>query len=108
MAEKKSGTGLLAVDPEAQKLIRDCTAPYVNEMVEILVKIARTAGPRDSFKAAVKLIDYHARGGSQSDMNADGTPAAQIVVIAGSGTREMDDAADELRRLSAATFGRPQ
>lgn len=105
MPEKKMPAGLLAVDPDAQKYIRDITKPFVAEMVMILAEIARNdkAGPRDRMKAAVRVIDYHARGGSSTDMNADGTPSVGIIVLNASNTREMDEAADELRRLNKLT-----
>lgn len=104
MPEKKLPGGIVAVDPEAQKFIRDQTKPYVQEMIEVLVNIARDAktGPRDRMKAAVRVIDYHARGTSLPEELGQGSGSTIVVVNAGD-SRAHDEAVDELRRLQKAT-----
>jgi hypothetical protein len=105
MPEKKAPVGLLAVDPEAQRYVREVTQPFVVEMVHTLVEIARDkeAGKRDRMKCAVRVIDYYARGGSATDVQANGQPSVGIVVINGENMRDQDLAADQLRQLMKAT-----
>lgn len=106
MPEAKNKGGILAVDPEAQKYIRDVTKPYVEEMVLLLANIARseTVGPRDRMKAAVRVIDYHARGGSEIDAGGDMANPSVVVVLNSENMRDVDLASDELRRLHRLTM----
>lgn len=106
MPEQKTKGGILAVDPEAQKHIRDVTKPYVEEMIELLADIARNPniGPRDRMKSAVRIIDYHARGGSELDAHGDMQNPSIVVVLNSENMREVDMATDELRRLNRLTM----
>lgn len=99
---------MVAVDPEAQKYIRDVTKEYVAEMIGVLVDIARNekTGARDRMKSACKVIEYHSRGTAVADDVESGKGTTVVVVSAGpngASPREMDEAADELRRLYHAT-----
>lgn len=99
----------MAVDPAAQAYVRDVTKPYVSEMVDILVQIARNekVGSRDRMKAAVRVLDYHVRGGSVSDTDGEGgTPRFGVVIVRGDDVEGMREASNELRRLNAEGVGK--
>lgn len=100
--KKNESAGLLAVDAEAQKYIRDLTHTHVQGMIDVLVSIAKDkeAGTRDRMKAAVRVIDYHARGGSSQDTDAAGNAHTNVLIVTGLSASDpnLDDAADNLRR----------
>lgn len=107
MAEKKMPLGS-SVDPEAQKYIRDVTKDYVTEMIGVLVDIARNekTGARDRMKSACRVIEYYSRGTSAGEEQGEGKGTTVVVVAAGphgASVRDLDEASDELRRLTHLT-----
>jgi len=104
VAENKTKAAQVAIDPEAQKYIRECTKDYVAEMIGVLVSIARNekTGARDRMKSACKVIEYHSRGTAIADEVEDGKGTTVVVVNTGD-SRAHDEAVDELRRLQKAT-----
>lgn len=103
----KKQDGLMAVDAEAQALIRDLTQPFVKDMIDVLVSIAKDkeTGTRDRMKAAVRVIDYHARGGSPQDVDASGNVHTNVLIVTSGVDPDnagLDRAADQLRQLQHA------